>query len=141
MQLIYLGPLGPESSQLVGYLASLPGVVPLKPGHNPATWMLEVTGGAVATSARAAPLDFAAAYQVRPFSIAPFTASFLACAAAAILLQAVLTFHGIQHCMCSSSHPTTQIPIPLTPSHLSRCSMNHSINSLQDSVVPYLALC
>ena len=66
MQLIYLGTLGTESCQLVDYLRALPGVVPLKPGHNPATWMLEVTGGAVATSARAAPLDFAAAYQARP---------------------------------------------------------------------------
>lgn len=71
MQLIYLGPLGPESMQLVGYLTSLPGVVPLKPGHNPATWMLEVTGGAVATSARAAPLDFAAAYQARRYGFSP----------------------------------------------------------------------
>ena len=66
MQLIYLGPLGADSCQLVDYLRAQPGVVPLKPGHNPATWMLEVTGGAVATSARAAPLDFAAAYQARP---------------------------------------------------------------------------
>ncbi|KAK9826588.1 hypothetical protein WJX74_004476 [Apatococcus lobatus] len=65
-RLIYLGPLGVESCQLVDYLRAQPGVVPLKQGHNPATWMLEVTGGAVATSARAAPLDFAAAYQAGP---------------------------------------------------------------------------
>ena len=64
MQLIYLGPLGDESRRLVDYLEAQPGVSPLKPGHNPATWMLEVTGSATATSARAAPLDIAAAYQV-----------------------------------------------------------------------------
>ncbi len=64
LQLIYLGPLGEESCRLVDYLQAQPGVSALPPGHNPATWMLEVTGGAMATSSRAAPLDFAAIYQV-----------------------------------------------------------------------------
>ncbi len=71
VQLIYLGPLGQESCQLVDYLMAQPGVSPPKPGHNPATWMLEVTGGAVSTSAKAAALDFAAVYQVRSWVIRP----------------------------------------------------------------------
>ena len=69
LQLIYLGPLGEESCRLVDYLQAQPGVSALPPGHNPATWMLEVTGGAMATSSRAAPLDFAAIYQVCPPSL------------------------------------------------------------------------
>lgn len=37
-RLAYWGPLGAEAAQLVAYLQGLPGVAPLRPGFNPATW-------------------------------------------------------------------------------------------------------
>lgn len=45
----YFGPLGQHSTALQHYLESVPGTAKLMPGYNPATWMLEVTGGALAT--------------------------------------------------------------------------------------------
>ncbi|KAL3696501.1 hypothetical protein R1sor_010577 [Riccia sorocarpa] len=42
-QVIYAGPLGNESRELVQYFQSVPGVEPISEGYNPATWMLEVT--------------------------------------------------------------------------------------------------
>ncbi|GKA02799.1 ABC transporter G family member 32 isoform X2 [Tanacetum coccineum] len=42
-QLIYAGPLGPRSCKLVEYFEAIEGVRKIKAGHNPATWMLEVT--------------------------------------------------------------------------------------------------
>ncbi|KAJ8530723.1 hypothetical protein K7X08_023604 [Anisodus acutangulus] len=42
-QEIYVGPLGRESSQLIKYFESIPGVSKIEEGYNPATWMLEVT--------------------------------------------------------------------------------------------------
>jgi hypothetical protein len=65
-QLIYSGPLGPESAALIGYLEAVPGVHPIRPGENPATWMLEVTGGASITGKSvAASVDFAEYYKAR----------------------------------------------------------------------------
>ena len=65
-QLIYSGPLGPESSALIAYLEAVPGVHPISAGENPATWMLEVTGGASITGkSKAASVDFAEYYKVR----------------------------------------------------------------------------
>jgi hypothetical protein len=61
-RLTYFGPLGHESADLVAYLRSHPGVAPLKPGFNPAGWMLEVTGGSMATAFRPADVDWPAAY-------------------------------------------------------------------------------
>ena len=40
---IYAGPTGTDSAQLVSYFEAVPGVPPLQPGMNPATWMLEIT--------------------------------------------------------------------------------------------------
>lgn len=37
-RLTYFGPLGLESSQLIAYLEGQPGVEPIRPGYNPATW-------------------------------------------------------------------------------------------------------
>lgn len=65
VQLIYSGPLGTESSALIDYLEEVPGVHPISPGENPATWMLEVTGGATITGkSKAASVDFAEYYKV-----------------------------------------------------------------------------
>ncbi|XP_010533198.1 PREDICTED: ABC transporter G family member 32 [Tarenaya hassleriana] len=42
-ELIYAGPLGQKSCELVKYFESIEGVPKIKPGHNPAAWMLDVT--------------------------------------------------------------------------------------------------
>ena len=39
----YAGPTGHDSAQLLSYFEAVPGVPPLQPGMNPATWMLEIT--------------------------------------------------------------------------------------------------
>ncbi|CAN6692199.1 unnamed protein product [Malus baccata var. baccata] len=46
-QVIYAGPLGPQSHKLVEYFEAIPGVPKIKEGYNPATWMLEVSSAAV----------------------------------------------------------------------------------------------
>lgn len=56
--------LGHESCNLIKYLEGFEGVAPIKRGHNPATWMLEVTGGATSTGVKASKIDFPAAYKV-----------------------------------------------------------------------------
>ncbi|WVZ64156.1 hypothetical protein U9M48_013719 [Paspalum notatum var. saurae] len=42
-EVIYAGPLGHNSSELIKYLEGIQGVSKIKDGYNPATWMLEVT--------------------------------------------------------------------------------------------------
>ncbi|CAK9172271.1 unnamed protein product [Ilex paraguariensis] len=42
-ELIYAGPLGPKSCKLIEYFEAVDGVPKIRPGYNPATWMLEVT--------------------------------------------------------------------------------------------------
>ncbi|XP_027179658.1 pleiotropic drug resistance protein 2-like [Coffea eugenioides] len=58
-QVIYAGPLGPHSHELIKYFEAIPGVPKIKEGYNPATWMLDVS-----TSAMEAQLevDFAVIY-------------------------------------------------------------------------------
>ncbi|XP_030457252.1 pleiotropic drug resistance protein 3-like isoform X2 [Syzygium oleosum] len=59
-QLIYSGPLGHNSSKIIEYFESIPGVPKIKSNYNPATWMLEVTS----TSAEAElGIDFALIYR------------------------------------------------------------------------------
>ncbi|WIA20601.1 hypothetical protein OEZ85_004985 [Tetradesmus obliquus] len=59
----YFGPLGEHSKDLVHYMESVPGTAKLQCGYNPATWMLEVTGGAMATLTPAnAGMDWPATY-------------------------------------------------------------------------------
>lgn len=43
---IYVGPLGHHSCQLIEYLEGIDRVSKIKPGYNPATWMLEVSSQA-----------------------------------------------------------------------------------------------
>lgn len=72
-RLTYFGPLGEHSHDLISYLEAYPGVTPIKPGYNPATWMLEVTGGSMATSFKSADLDFPGEYlnsKIRAANIA-----------------------------------------------------------------------
>ena len=57
--------MGDHSSALIEYLEAIQGVQPIGPGENPATWMLEVTGGASVTGkSKAAKVDFAEYYKV-----------------------------------------------------------------------------
>uniref|UniRef100_A0A2P2LLI8 Uncharacterized protein MANES_16G064000 n=2 Tax=Rhizophora mucronata TaxID=61149 RepID=A0A2P2LLI8_RHIMU len=42
-ELIYAGPLGPRSCELIKYFEAIEGVTKIRPGYNPAAWMLEVT--------------------------------------------------------------------------------------------------
>lgn len=62
-RLTYFGSLGENSQDLISYLESFPGVPPIKSGYNPATWMLEVTGGSMATTFKPADIDFPAEYR------------------------------------------------------------------------------
>ncbi|KAL4527487.1 hypothetical protein Ndes2526B_g08823 [Nannochloris sp. 'desiccata'] len=61
-RLTYFGPLGVDSSSLIAYLESYEGVQPISASYNPATWMLESTGGSMATTFKAADIDFPDAY-------------------------------------------------------------------------------
>ncbi|GKV34880.1 hypothetical protein SLEP1_g43218 [Rubroshorea leprosula] len=58
-QVIYAGPLGRHSHELVEYFEAIPGVTKIKEGYNPATWMLEVTSTAVEAQLD---VDFAEVY-------------------------------------------------------------------------------
>uniref|UniRef100_A0A1D1YAF0 ABC transporter G family member 39 n=1 Tax=Anthurium amnicola TaxID=1678845 RepID=A0A1D1YAF0_9ARAE len=46
-QLIYGGPMGPSSQNMVQYFEAIPGVPKLKDGQNPATWMLDVSSSSM----------------------------------------------------------------------------------------------
>ncbi|KAI6679422.1 hypothetical protein NL676_033303 [Syzygium grande] len=45
-ELIYAGPLGPKSCELIKYFEAVEGVPKIRAGYNPAAWMLEVTSSA-----------------------------------------------------------------------------------------------
>ncbi|PPS01832.1 hypothetical protein GOBAR_AA18807 [Gossypium barbadense] len=59
-ELIYAGPLGPNSSELIKYFEVVEGVPKIRPGYNPAAWMLEVTSTAEENRLG---LDFADIYR------------------------------------------------------------------------------
>ncbi|KAJ8767837.1 hypothetical protein K2173_020777 [Erythroxylum novogranatense] len=48
-KLIYAGPLGFHSRELIEYFEAIPGIPKIKEGYNPATWMLEISTKAVET--------------------------------------------------------------------------------------------
>ncbi|KAF8396443.1 hypothetical protein HHK36_018062 [Tetracentron sinense] len=58
-QVIYAGPLGRNSHKLVEYFEAIPGVPNIKDGHNPATWMLDVSSASAETQLD---MDFAQVY-------------------------------------------------------------------------------
>ncbi|EGZ24145.1 pleiotropic drug resistance protein ABC superfamily [Phytophthora sojae] len=64
---VFFGDVGPQCRDLVQYFEQLPGVSPLQPEANPATWMLECIGAGVNTgdksSGNAAAVDFADVFQ------------------------------------------------------------------------------
>lgn len=59
-ELIYAGPLGPKSCKLIEYFEAIEGVPKIRPGYNPATWMLEVTSS---VEENRLGVDFAEIYQ------------------------------------------------------------------------------
>ncbi|GLT70614.1 hypothetical protein SLA2020_426820 [Shorea laevis] len=59
-ELIYAGPLGPKSSELIKYFEAVEGVPKIRTGYNPATWMLEVTSQA---EEKRLGVDFAEIYR------------------------------------------------------------------------------
>ncbi|KAL3532403.1 hypothetical protein ACH5RR_005924 [Cinchona calisaya] len=59
-ELIYAGPLGPKSCKLIEYFEAIDGVRKIRPGYNPATWMLEVTSSAEESRIG---VDFAEVYR------------------------------------------------------------------------------
>ncbi|KAJ1697900.1 hypothetical protein LUZ63_006412 [Rhynchospora breviuscula] len=58
-RVIYAGELGRHSQKLIEYFEAIPGVPKIKPDHNPATWMLEITTPAVEAELN---LNFAEVY-------------------------------------------------------------------------------
>ncbi|KAH7477094.1 ABC transporter G family member 38 [Phytophthora ramorum] len=57
---VYFGDVGPNCRDLVQYFEQLPGVAPLQPEANPATWMLECIGAGVNTGSKSSGgMDFA----------------------------------------------------------------------------------
>lgn len=63
---VYFGPLGENSEDLIRYLEAAPAVAPIKPGVNPANWMLECIGAGIDPNAASAQLDFADYYAAHP---------------------------------------------------------------------------
>jgi ABC-type multidrug transport system ATPase subunit/ABC-type multidrug transport system permease subunit len=59
-QVIYMGPLGHHSHDLIEYFEAIPGVPRIKEGYNPATWMLDVTSNVVEQQLS---IDFAEIYR------------------------------------------------------------------------------
>jgi ABC-type multidrug transport system ATPase subunit len=58
-RMVFFGELGADSRKLIDYFESVPGVSPIKPGYNPATWMLECIGAGVENAAAVEQADFA----------------------------------------------------------------------------------
>ncbi|MCL7036322.1 hypothetical protein MKW94_007387 [Papaver nudicaule] len=59
-QVIYAGPLGKQSQELVDYFEEIDGVTKITPGYNPATWMLEASSVGLENSLG---VDFAEIYS------------------------------------------------------------------------------
>jgi ABC-type multidrug transport system ATPase subunit/ABC-type multidrug transport system permease subunit len=57
-RMVYFGELGEQSRELINYFQAAPGVKPIEPGYNPATWMLECIGAGV-SSGPSDSVDFA----------------------------------------------------------------------------------
>ncbi|XP_058209588.1 ABC transporter G family member 39-like isoform X6 [Rhododendron vialii] len=58
-QVIYAGPLGRQSRELIEYFEAVSGVPKIKDGYNPATWVLEISSPTVETQLN---VDFAEIY-------------------------------------------------------------------------------
>ncbi|CBN79954.1 pleiotropic drug resistance transporter [Ectocarpus siliculosus] len=60
-QVVFFGPLGENSTNLICYLQSIPNTVPIRDHVNPATWMLEVIGAG--TTGKSNPQMYADSYK------------------------------------------------------------------------------
>ena len=60
-EVVFFGDLGPESQNLITYFERYSGTAPIKPGENPATWMLTAIG-AGSSSGAGIPFDYAGSY-------------------------------------------------------------------------------
>ncbi|GIL86027.1 hypothetical protein Vretifemale_14307 [Volvox reticuliferus] len=65
----YFGPLGRHSTDLIAYFMAVPGTPTLPAGFNPATWMLEVTGGSMATVLNRVDVDWPAHYAASELAV------------------------------------------------------------------------
>ncbi|MCO5588731.1 hypothetical protein L7F22_042690 [Adiantum nelumboides] len=59
-RVIYAGPLGTRSAELIEYFEAIPGVRPITDGYNPATWMLEISSPSAEARLQ---VDFAKIYK------------------------------------------------------------------------------
>ncbi|WOH13107.1 hypothetical protein DCAR_0832616 [Daucus carota subsp. sativus] len=59
-EIIYSGPLGQHSCNLIDYFKTIPGILQIKENYNPATWMLEITAESVE---RQLGIDFGQIYK------------------------------------------------------------------------------
>lgn len=62
-QVIYFGPLGQKSEQVINYFEEIPGVSKLIAQYNPATWMLEVSSDSAESRLE---IDFSEHYRSSP---------------------------------------------------------------------------
>ncbi|KAK7291743.1 hypothetical protein RIF29_07126 [Crotalaria pallida] len=62
-QIIYSGTIGYQSSKLIEYFQSIPGVPKIRDNYNPATWMMEATSASVEKELK---VDFATIYKESP---------------------------------------------------------------------------
>ncbi|VAI01847.1 unnamed protein product [Triticum turgidum subsp. durum] len=62
-ELIYAGPVGHHSCEVIQYFQAIPGVPRIKDNYNPSTWMLEVTSTSMEVQLGA---DFAQLYRESP---------------------------------------------------------------------------
>ncbi|KAG1655082.1 hypothetical protein FOA52_010286 [Chlamydomonas sp. UWO 241] len=61
-RITYFGPVGTHSEDLIRFLSKEPSTPALPGGYNPATWMLEVTGGSMATMVQTVDIDWPSRY-------------------------------------------------------------------------------
>lgn len=65
-RMAYFGPLGVNSCELIGYLTSIPGIVPPAEGYNPSGWMLEVVElRSISKGCNVNAVEFGSVYMVR----------------------------------------------------------------------------
>ena len=62
-EVVYHGPIGKDSCELIDYLERFDDTPKILPGENPATWMLKVIGAGSATGTKK-PFDYAGSYLV-----------------------------------------------------------------------------
>lgn len=68
-RVVFFGELGQDASNLIEYFEAAPGVTPIEPGYNPATWMLECIGAGVGATV-ASGVDFATQYDQSALKVA-----------------------------------------------------------------------